>query len=305
MSNIITKQTEAAQTIARPIETLAQACVFRGERIASMASMSGEEAIRLSTYLIEKGDTTKANGLYVIAHTVKAITDEKDAKAFLAALKSELVNTAKEKAESALPTNASKIAREGALSLAEEEGKKRFDNLGQAIRAARFILDNPSKVADSVSVFTVAQANAYTVLPALKDDADAATKAAHAEKEKVQAAVLPLLKKGASQSAIKKAITDTKEAIEKAKEAAQPKDNRTPEEIESAKYANECRQLVTRIVNAVAEFERLGGGDVAKIKSLREEVISRNPDGSPDKAQGTLRDRIAVLATLAGLEVKK
>lgn len=280
------------QQTARPVTSLLAAYDFKGERMTK-ANMdaSPEESIRVGVALVNEGEQSKARGVYVIAGAAANCKTAEEAKSFMAALKAELVNTAVERALALLPVNAKDGTKLAAKEAATTEAAKRYDNLGQAIRAAKWVLANPGKVADSVSVFTVAQLNAYTDLPALPADASDAKKAEHAEKAKIAKAVVPLLAKGVTLAGAKEAVSKAKEEISKAKEVP---DNRSEEQKARDARTSEVRALVRKIALAREEWERLVAAGVP-VAELRAELV--NP---ADKSKGTVADEAAILAKLAG-----
>jgi hypothetical protein len=264
--------------IVRPISQLETLYAFRGEYMEKAGDVTTAEAIRYGVSLVNRGEETKARGVFVLADKLRSQPDDSSRAAFRDALKSELINEAKERAVALCGKEAKPKDLEKAKSMAHDEAVKRFDNLGQTLRAAQWMLANPSKVADSVSVFTVQQANAYLEAP--KEGASGA-----AEKLAIQKAVLPLLTKpGTSQGAIKAAVAAAKEKIEAAKA---PVDNRT----EAQKKAEAQTANIARLSGRVELITK-------DIDSLIAEGVKADGYRSPQLAEA-----VKALALLAGLKV--
>lgn len=242
----------------RPVNALVNLYTFKGESLAKAGDCTTAEAIRLGVYLVNSGEETKARGVFVLAEKARSMPDAESLDAFRSALKSELINEAKEKAVRLLG-DAKPAQLEKAKASAEAEAIKRFDNLGQTLRAARWMLDNPGKVADSVSVFTVQQVNAYLEAP--KEGATGA-----AEKEKVRKAILPLLNKpGTSQTAIKAAVAKAKDEVEKAKA---PVDTRSEAQKKSDAQTACIAHLKARVELITKDIDSLVA-DGVKITDIR------------------------------------
>lgn len=278
----------STQVIDKPIATLESLCQFKGESLVKLGDMSTSEAIRLGVSLVVRGEENKARGVFVLASKAKSLT-EADAKTFRESLKNEMIMSAKARAVELLGANAPAPKLEAAKKAAEGEAVRRFDNINQTMRAAQWMLSNPDKLADSVSVFTVQQVNAYLELPA--DTADKAE-----EKKAVRKAVLPLLKApGTSQGVIKEAVKTAKEAHAKKSVVV---DGRTDEQKKADARTQAERALVGRIVNSSKDWEGLVT-EGSTPDGLRKLLIVPT-----DVSQGTLADAVRTLAKLAGLEVK-
>lgn len=277
---------KADDNIVRKVETLEAACVFRGEQVESFGIMTSQEAIRLGVSLVIRGEESKARGVFVIANASAKLATADQKEKFMSALRSEMENEAIERAVSLLPDNTPDKAKTLAKDAARAEGKKRFDNLGQTIRAAKWALENISAVADSVSVYTLAQANRYLEEP--KDGQKDAE-----EVKAVRKAVMPLLKKaGTSQAAVKAAIAKAKSELA---EAQKPKDERTDEQKKADELQGEMRQLVSRFAVGISKWDELTAKGVspADIRSIPVKIGESR----------TLVNVILDLATLAGLNV--
>lgn len=311
MKHIIVENNVSSSSVSRNIEDLENLCQFSGERLTKMGQLTIEEGLKLGVGLIVKGEDTKARGIFVLASQIYSLIGQ-PAKDLCEAIKMEFIQAAIDKTVDLLPKLSAqgeepKMVIDGewkrisdaehkrlasnhakALEAARQEGAKRFDNLGQTLRAAHFIMKNPTKVADSTSVFTVQQANAYLEAPkAAKDGTVDPVKLA------VHKAVAPLLKAGASQAKIK-------EAVKKAKDASAPTppaDNRTEAQKKEAAQTNMARNLCSKASTLLADWDALTalGMPTAEIRRL-----SIN---AADESKGSLAQKIAELAKLAGFDV--
>lgn len=297
------------QVIDKPIASISQAYTFQGEALAKVAKgITMSDSIRFGVHLIAEGDTSKGRAAYVLADRANQCTTDKEAEAFTVALKAELINSAVDRTLALLPSDCDEGRKAIAKENATTEAKRRYDNIGQAIRAAKWALENPGKVADGVSVFTLAQANAYLTLtpptPAKGETvASAKAIAEHAEKERIAKAVLPLLATpGTSQGAIKQAIAKEKDAIAKeADEAAKAgKPERTAEEQAEVERMMRERDLVARAASLLRFYGHLLNPELHHDRdALRKLQVTI---GKPE--EGTLASMIAELAKLAGYECK-
>lgn len=275
--------------IVRPVGTLESLCAFRGETLSKMGDITSEEAVRLGVSLVVRGEETKARGVYVLAEKARTMPDASSLEAFRESIKSELVNTAVQRALSSVPGDAKPAQLEKAKQGAIDEATRRFDNLGQTIRAARWVLENPKKVADGVSVFSVQQANAY--LDAPNDKAKDS-----ASKEAIRKAVLPLLAKpGTSQGDIKKAVAAVKQKLAK---AAEIPDTRTEEKKKSDAHIAQLLSVRNKAVGLLSDWQGLvdSGTNPTELRTI---LIDPT-----DAHKGNVSDTIRTLAKLAGLEVK-
>lgn len=273
------------QTVTRGIETLEKTLAFSGERLVidktHKWSITGPEAIRLGVSLWERGETVKGRGAFVIAQAASAIKDEKEAKAFMDLLKAECVNSAKEKALASLPAGSPAQALEAAKEEGVKSGEQRYQNMGQTIRAAKWLLLNPGKVADSVSIFTVQQVNAFLEAPA-KEDKEAG------KKEAVRAAVLPLLAQGVTQPKVKEAVKAAKEAFDKAaEEGATLTAEQKSEQEAKAREADKLRKL-NRVRAELLAVQ--AAWDAAVEAGWAMEDIRGLPISHEERSKGTLTD---------------
>lgn len=267
------------QETIRPITAIENLYAFRGESMTKAGDVTVAEAIRYGVSLVNRGEETKARGVFVLADKLRSQPDDASRAAFREALKSELISEAKEKALALLPKDAKPALLEKAKSAAHDEAVKRFDNLGQTLRAAQWMLGNADKIADSVSVFTVQQANAYLEAP--KEGSAGA-----ADKEVIRKAVLPLLAKpGTSQGAIKAAVTAARERIEKAKIV--------PDTRSEQQKKDEAR---------TANIARLAG----RVELITKDIDGMTAEGAKpeDWRSPALTEAVKALAALAGLQLK-
>lgn len=289
-TQITTTEAAAATEVLRPLSTLENLYGFEGERMIEKPSdVKPQEAIRLGVSLVRKGDECKSRGVFVLASKMAELPTDADRDIFRKGIKAEMVNMAIETLIASKPNPKQLDALKAETAL---EAAKRYDNLGQHLRAAAWMLANPKAVADSVSVFTVAQLNSYLELPK-EGSKDAA------EKLEIRKAVLPLLAKpGTSQTAVKSAIQDAKAKIAKATEEAKPKDLRTPEQLKADALMSRQRNLVSKLRTTISEWETLVTEGV-KPEELRKLLV--NPAESAD---GSVQTLVQTLAKLAGLQVK-
>lgn len=284
VSNMKTENNQEV-AIIRNVDTLERLCAFNGETITTMADMTNQEAASLGASLVVRGEQTKSRGVFVIAKRLSTFSKAEDVESFKQAVKAQFEQAQVETAMAAAlalkyPSDKAKAAAlEKAKSQAKEDAAKRYDNTLQTVRAAKWMLENPKKVADSVSVFTVQQA----LGPVTKEE--------HPAKAKVLAL---LSKPGTSQAAIKAVIA---KANDDAKTAAAPKDTRSDEQKKKDAICSMGRDLVHRIISATALWDKLrdDGVKVEEIRGLALDPVH------PEK--GSLAKAIGELAILAGLEL--
>lgn len=291
----ITTTTIEPAISTRNLASLESLCVFRGETVETMGDMNNQEAAMLSASLIVRGENTKAHGVFVAAKRLSTFKDSKDVESFREAIRGELrqIGIASALEDALRITYKSDKQKADALEKVKQQAidtaNKRFDNLGQTFRAAQWMLENGKKVADSVSVFTVQQANAYLEAPSEK----ATNKG---EKEAVRKAVLPLLAKpGTSQGAIKAAVSKAKEDYAKSNAPAEVK--KTVEEVKAAHIANNYDIVKGKLVLLLNAWNALLEAGV-KPETIRATLMD-----AKDPSKGSIRGSVLSLAQLAQLEV--
>lgn len=273
----------SASPVVKPLHTLEGLVTFSGETVRGADKLSLQEGIRLGVSLLIKGEECRARGVYVLAEKSRSLAGD-DLNSFMGALKSELVNESVARCVELLPGDAGDKLRDKAKKEAAEVGARRFDNLGQTIRAAKWVIENPKAIANGVSVFTVQQALAHTKAPALKEG-EKDTKEGQIKLECHKAVAKALATPGTSQAAIKQIVAKTKEKVEK--QFAAPTDNRTEEvKAEEGRVA-----LIARLAPAVVKV-------VNDIDGLAKAGKAPGDWRSP-----ALTDAVMALAKLAGVEL--
>lgn len=274
---------QQTDSIARAVDTLERLMTFRGERIESQPKMTTEESVRLGVAMINRGEESKARGVIVLADKARSFATADDVKSFFGDIKSELINEAKHSALSHLPLGLSDADRKSAEGAAEETASKRFDNLRQAVNTARWMLTNPDKVADGVSVYTVVQAKRFLALPDAKDT----------DTQAIREIVLPMLASPTTtQGAIKRAIAT--KALE-LKTAKAPIDDRSDEKKAEDAIQSQKNSLCNKVCALLTDWENL------LTKGVSPDAIRCEPIAALDKSKGTIASNIATLAKLAGV----
>lgn len=300
--------------IIRPVSVIANQFTFTGELIDSVLDgVTMDESIRYSVSLVNEGEQTRNRGAIVAASKLRGIGDKKEAQVFRDALCAQFVLEAVEKAIATFIPDSKRAAStvpnqlEAHKKAATVAAEKRFSNLQQAIATAVIILDHPELLPTHKSVFSLSN---YTqmkrYLPIPKEDAD--------DKEEINAVrkvILPMLKAGAPQQALKDAASAVKTKLSEKPEAP---DARTPEQKakEAAKakedaLVNRCRLLVDKVNGAVGEWEALASIFVERGSTMAQAQASLGAHEMMhnDPSKGTLKSKIRTLAILAGLDVKQ
>lgn len=291
MNTIQDNQIEAPAIVIKPLDTLLGLVRFNGESVADLGGINDQEAVRLGVSLVMTGDTSKARGAFVLAKQSAKMT-AKDLLEFKLAIKSEFVNEAIQAALAVVPSDASNARRELVKKQAAELGSKRYDNLGQTLRTASFMLENPKAVANGVSVFTVQQAMAYASAPVLKSEANGIETEEHNRKLAIHKKVaLALAKPGTTLTEIKDVIAKAKEAVK----PAAPVDSRTDAEKLAATHEAMVQTIRSKVLAVLADWQALvDAGHPAR--DIRETLLVRD-----DVSKGTVAGAIGSLAILAGL----
>ena len=272
----------ASNEVVKPLATLEALLSFKGERVSGVEKLSLQEGIRMGVAMVIKGSDYNARGAFVIADKSRSLKGD-DLAAFMASLKSEVVNECVTRANDALPVDAAPKLRDKAKAEAAKVGEAKYNNLGQTLRAAKFILDNPRKVADGISVFTVQQGLAYCKPPTLKEG-EGETEAGQSKLECHKVVSKLLMTPGTSQNVLKQAVAKAKETV--AKKHEKPDTRTEAQKVEEARTS-----MMTRFPDRVLAISKdIDGLAASGVKPVEWRSIA-------------LSNAVRALAALAGLVI--